>query len=700
MTQSFGGWGSRSGTVTRALGIVGAIAMAVVFLLALAPGSALARQLKSLGTPPAPCIPLGSTTNVCGFNAATGEPPNFMPSTFYGQLDMSPHIVRLGQTATEIIEPNTNPVSTHGQPVSTRWFPPGDPEPGSCLNNPNTGNSTDYSCPFKVTQVGDYGGASGSWRGGWSIVELSICGFLGCSPSGTFWDVLADGRAVSGTVLDAAGDPVAGVTVDVSGPTSGTVKTDSSGFYDAIALNPGRYSVSVAERNGQATRCTPGSANGRKCALDLNQADGEADFAVCPSAAGDSPAADVARIAAAPSSAACPLDVTIKRLDGDKTGLSDVLDSPEFMDGSGKCESGCSDLKVTVTDPAKGNQAVQNATITASVAAVPAGDLPQPNHDNLPGFPSGADPGEGYLCAETSSFTTASPGCAAGRLIQGVTTDSQGNAYLRYWAPGIITADSPKVKVIARETCSATACPATQKLGHQSIVVKLSPNAIYKASGTLTLHEADELAEWTSRFGIGVKFFASQGFEAGAEALINRLVHDEEEAEKLSGAVSGVLNVAEFAHAVWEQQLALAEFLEPLGLSGTGLGRPPDASSVSAVPGLPFLSAVEDDGTPPLHLGHKGLMWNLGETLLFRKEDKDGSFGAQFIHVDVYEVSFCDFGTGCGPGYHGQSGIEPFLYFDFTSERNSRNHVYEGTFVIPYNAAAWFLTPKNLRQLP
>jgi hypothetical protein len=151
---------------------------------------------------------------------------------------------------------------------------------------------------------------------------------------------------------------------------------------------------------------------------------------------------------------------------------------------------------------------------------------------------------------------------------------------------------------------------------------------------------------------------------------------------------------------VWEQQLALAEFLEPLGLSGTGLGRPPDASSVSAVPGLPFLSAVQDDGTPPLHLGHKGLMWNLGETLLFRKEDKDGSFGAQFIHVDVYEVSFCDFGMGCGPGYHGQSGIEPFLYFDFTSERNSRNHVYEGTFVIPYNAAAWFLTQKNLRQLP
>ncbi len=564
------------------------------------------------------------------------------------------------------------------------------------------------TCVWKATFASSYPPDAKAPGGGWDQFEVGFCAFVGCAAlASDYYYVLPHKKAISGTLysstVDAAGNRVgiANSVVKLSGASSGTAVTNRDGFYDAL-VDPGRYTVHVESVNGQSVdatpiACSPGTASGSDCKLDVGGHDGVADFSSCGS---PGPAADVARIAAAPSAAGCPLRVAIKRLDGDKSGLSDVLDSPEFMNDSGKCESGCSDLKITVTDPANGNRPVPNAKITASVSAIPDGDLPKPNHGNLPGFPSGADPGSGYLCAETSSFATTSPGCGTGRLIKGLTTDSQGNADLRYWAPGIVTADSPKVKVIARETCTATQCSAKQKVGHQSIVVKISPNVIYKADGKLTLKEADELAEWTSRFGIGVKFFASQGFEKGAEALVEHLVEDEEQAEKISSTVSGVLSVAEFAHAVWEQQLALAEFLEPLGLSGTGLGRPPDDPTVSAVPGSPFLSAVDADGTPPFHVGHKGLMWSLGETLLFRKEAKDGTFGAQFTHVDVYEVSFCERNGKCGPGYHGETGIKPFLYFDFSSKRNDFAHVYQAEFVVPYNAAAWFLTQKNLRQLP
>ena len=135
----------------------------------------------------------------------------------------------------------------------------------------------------------------------------------------------------------------------------------------------------------------------------------------------------------------------------------------------------------------------------------------------------------------------------------------------------------------------------------------------------------------------------------------------------------------------------MALFFDRFGLSGTGLGRPPEDRVVSAVPSNSFQTALAGDGTPPTHFGQKGLLWNYGAALGFLSDESKVPVGAQAIHLYVYEVSYCGQGEECGPNYHGSKGVHPFLEIQFISDSAGRED-FEGHFLTPYNARAWLDT--------
>jgi hypothetical protein len=76
----------------------------------------------------------------------------------------------------------------------------------------------------------------------------------------------------------------------------------------------------------------------------------------------------------------------------------------------------------------------------------------------------------------------------------------------------------------------------------------------------------------------------------------------------------------------------------------------------------------------------------------FLFENHDVAFGAQFLHLKVYEVSYCQEGELCGPGYRTYvgSGIKPELYIEFSANRNRRAESFPlHSFTIQYDPNAW-----------
>lgn len=170
-----------------------------------------------------------------------------------------------------------------------------------------------------------------------------------------------------------------------------------------------------------------------------------------------------------------------------------------------------------------------------------------------------------------------------------------------------------------------------------------------------------------------------------AETVADKLEH-----------IGGVLEIAHLAHSIKEQYGFMALFLESFNLSAIGLGRPPDEHVVSAVPSNEAVAAFASDGGPPLNLGAKGLMWRYGAQLASMALRGELT-KQQFMHLYVYEVSECAQGRPCGPGYHGQSGIVPELYFQLVSRTSTFAGTITETAVLRYNAAAWMDTQEGLK---
>jgi hypothetical protein len=155
--------------------------------------------------------------------------------------------------------------------------------------------------------------------------------------------------------------------------------------------------------------------------------------------------------------------------------------------------------------------------------------------------------------------------------------------------------------------------------------------------------------------------------------------------------------VLEIAHLTleWKEQYGfMAMFLNAFDLSALGLGAAPAEHLVTAAPSNALIEAVAGDGHPPLHLGAKGVLWRYGQTRAFL--DAQHKLTDQEIHLAVYEISECQQGRECGPGYLGEHGIHPSLYFLFTAEGPHLANTFIGKFVLRYNAHAWMYAQHGL----
>ncbi len=265
------------------------LAILTLAVLAALPASALASpeqplpKATSLGAPPIPCFPYGSSDNICPDNGFDNPaPPDFMAATYYGTLEIPNHIVHEGEDIT--MDAHTN---NGGEPS---WSE-GGPVVAGCANAKTENNvktPADLSCTWKTEAASPYPPTQQStgWKGGWEVFEIGFCGFFGCAPSGDFYYVIGNQQAISGYVLDSAGKPAGGVVVAIQGAAGGvSAEVDpETGFYNAL-LPAGSYDVSVEQEGpdsytfgaGEVTSCS-GQTHGTHCDVEISHQTATASF--------------------------------------------------------------------------------------------------------------------------------------------------------------------------------------------------------------------------------------------------------------------------------------------------------------------------------------------------------------------------------------------------------------------------------------
>jgi hypothetical protein len=405
------------------------------------------------------------------------------------------------------------------------------------------------------------------------------------------------------------------------------------------------------------------------------------------------PVAAIPLASAAPG-ASCPLTVTIRRTDGGHSGLT-FGEPPTFLKATNPdaappngCVSGCVDLEVTVEDSQ--GRPVSGATVTASVTPV---------RNGIPLYPSGADPDTGHLCLADQVTNC---GRGANSLIDGLTTNNNGQLILRYWAPGLIENATVIVSVTAKATCDTSICGS----GEESTIVPrnyeftIFAKPIFQRDDVLLSKEdLEAIVDW--RKGDGFLPHATNALHAvdDAKDLVDAL---ETFGRELPPGVALPLTVALFIREeakdrrVMEQAFA-ALFAARFGLEADGIGAA-DSPITNALPDN-FVDIIA--ASPGLFSHGQGLLYRLGAAL----EGNRATLAPRekVMKLSVFDVSYCENGAVCGPGYltgdTRLAGIHAFLYFDFQIEANRLDQevgvpffFWETHFVIPYNADAWMFS--------
>lgn len=485
---------------------------------------------------------------------------------------------------------------------------------------------------------------------------------------------------LSGRVMT-LGAPRPGVAVQAQGP-GGTrrTRTDAKGFY-LFALHGGTYTVNVVTKRSQP----------RSRTVKLTRDRLGNDFEI-------------------PCGAACKLKVLIKPLERARSGLAvhtepyGLYPADFFVPGreAPTCESGCTDVLITVSDPSTGKP-VPDATVNVSASGL---------RTNLRADEAGSE----ELCHNGK--------CGHQAHLSRLQTDENGQLRVQYWAPGLVRSSRTTLNATARKPCSAAACPVREKVGSATMSLEVSPYLIYAHTETLSKAEAEELAA----YGGGTGFFnrvlhtvTGEGLLAPPlEAAIGWFNLLEEALDKhIVGlaaleVVSRVVFVAEVLKVgteVWERLGTIDAFLKALDLHPTGLDTNPVEAATPFITGQLQDDLISPHVLLPFGVGASGVAYHLATFLHEREQAQPHEFEhiPWELSVTIHEISFCDPAEGpCGPGYRGivgtsqvvNPGIEPRLLLDFRVKGGpDPRNTFIDTLGLPYNTPAWMESQSDLRNL-
>ena len=427
-------------------------------------------------------------------------------------------------------------------------------------------------------------------------------------------------------------------------------------------------------------------------------------FAVCS----DSSTSDSSNVrsnaeSAHTSGGSCPLTVTVKQLETPRSGLAvhgahynvfpvDFVDSNNSSGSIGfRCQSGCTDLLVKVVNP-KTNKAVVGAKVNASIGAI-----------------SGLT-GNGFLCGEEVDGKTDTSTC--GQYVSGLVTNSDGQVYIRYWLPGVVKAASSTLNVTAKKKCDAQSCSSKELEGSADpTTVTVKPYLIYQKTASLSEAQVEDVGAWAGGTRLFTKFLkvTSNGpkvltyslkwlkaFVTSSEKVVEGL----EVLEKVE-PIAGAFEVLQTFTELWERESMIAMFLQVMNLSPIGIGDPPSEASAPSSASTSFSNKIVNYGVAvPFDIGADGAWWGVAQQLSKTHDDYKG-YG---LVLKVYEVSTCQQGKDCEPGYANdpgeanvlREGIDPELAFYLTLTYQGYNFG-SYNFMLPYDAIAWTETQPNLK---
>ena len=359
------------------------------------------------------------------------------------------------------------------------------------------------------------------------------------------------------------------------------------------------------------------------------------------------------------------------------------------------CLSGCTDVQVQVTDPntsschapkLHGQCLVPGATVSASVTQIPTSTtIAGKTTPIIAPYPSDAAAGAGHLCLATQSSVC---GTGANSYITDLKTDGNGQLVLRYWVPGLIAQVTTTITVIAREPCPPEQCRAGKKQSPAtSMQLTILPHTVYSGSAHPDVNEMENLA-----------LAAGKGGKFGWNTWLNYLKNKVE--DKLPYAGDELEN--------WATESFMGSFTPKLPSAGLRAGVASKLGEFE-LPETHAYQSFEDallgqPGTTDIRFNSWSLLYRLGYEL----DDENKASVPQTLTLNIYEVSYCNNGAVCGPGYpeHACAGLSGFTslgnpttcttheFLDF--ELSSQSSNFETTFsadlgglLTPYDAPQW-----------
>ena len=363
------------------------------------------------------------------------------------------------------------------------------------------------------------------------------------------------------------------------------------------------------------------------------------------------------------------------------------------LPGSLDCQSGCWNVLATVTDRRTGAR-IQGATVNSSV-------------EPLPYQRSQIAASSDYLCESVLAAY-----CGTHLLLK---TDHNGQVDLFYWSPAVVGKYEAKIKATAYFS-------GRHGSGKTNVTVK--PYLIYAKTGELTEDQTIELAGWYGGKSLLAKFGAVTKWLNLTEKTLGFSTNVLIEAEIAAEKAEEVLALTEKAVTIikaGEAVLAGLEARERLGfiamlldkpaldLSPIGLGDDPSESFVQGVMNYSFEDLLaKPQILLPFHIGAGGLLWDYSKRLTYLAEHHDPAFGpGQTLKLSVYEITTCDEGHTCLPGYRPNiSSIKTRLFFDLhayggpaDSFGKAKLSSFTYTMVVPYDPNAWTEAQDNLAGL-